>query len=720
MIPGAAIDGSMRSTDLHMKIEYLRQTHGHRVVTGATATPIANSITEVFVVLRYLRPDLLDAAKVDSFDGWAATFGDVVSDMEIGPTGGFQLKSRFARFKNVQELLRMFHVFADVKTAEDLKLPTPLLARRPGDGERSPETVVVEPSVELLTLMAELDQRADRLRSSFAGDNGDHLFKVLHDGRAAAVDLRLIGRDTEQGTKVQVAAERIAALWADHRNNIYPAADGTEHPTRGALQIVFCDLGTPKPRDDNQWTVYDELRTQVAARGVPRESVRFVHEAKNDQQKGELFAACRDGRVSVLVGSTPMMATGANVQLRAIALHHIDCPWKPAELHQRDGRIMRQGNKNDEIHILRYVTEGSFDAYSWQTVERKAAFISQVIRGRLDVREIEDIGDMALSASEVKALATGDTRMLERAKLQSDIARLDRLERAHHRNQTSLDHTITESERRAAAAAADANALRDVINASRDTSGDAFSMQIGTTRHTKRPDAGKQLLTRLIPELERIGKNSWTTVDLGEIATLGNVPITAAIGPYAGHPKVRLAVNGIARTATWFSPKEIQEADPTGLITRLENRLRGLEQVLNEANTDRDTAEKEASRAHDQLGNAFPQHDQLLELRTRLADIDGGIVDEVVTQASNGVPGNSTLQADTPAFVTERAGTDPAAEPPADDVEQSAFIERFHAVLTQKRNSEAAKPTVTEKPTRVETDARPTPTSSTSGPTMKS
>jgi hypothetical protein len=332
---------------------------------------------------------LLAVFGISDFDSWAATFGQTVTQIEMAPEGGnsFRQKTRFAKFTNVPEMLRRWHVSADIKTGDDLKLPVPALAQRPADGQRAPETVITQPSDVQLDIMASLGERADAIRNRQVQPEEDNMLKVCTDGRKAALDLRLLGLPMTDSGKVEAAADRITDLWQAHRDDTYPAPGGQDAPIRGSLQLVFCDIGTPS--DD--WNVYEELRDQLAARGLPRESIRFVHDAKSDRDKGELFAACRAGTVAVLIGSTEKMGVGTNVQFRAIALHHLDCPWRPADVAQREGRILRQGNHNSEVQILRYVTERSFDGYMWQTVERKARFIAQVMRGRLDVREIEDI-----------------------------------------------------------------------------------------------------------------------------------------------------------------------------------------------------------------------------------------------------------------------------------------------------------------------------------------
>jgi len=371
-IRDAAIDGSQRASDLDMKVDYLRRRNGRRVVTFATATPIANSVTEAYVMQRYLRPDLLDDAGIEVFDTWAATFGQVVSQVELAPEGGssFRMKSRFARFANVPEMLRMLHVAADVKTAADLALPVPGLKPR-DDGERVPETVSIEPSGDLLAYVRDLGERAAQVRTRAVRPDEDNMLKISGDGRRAALDLRLVGLPQDTPGKIAAAADRIAAIWAACDDDEYFDPGGLPYPGRGSLQLVFCDLGTPGPG----WNAYDELRAQLTTRGLPPEKVRFIHDAKTDRDKARLFAACRTGAVAVLVGSTEKMGVGTNVQDRAVALHHLDAPWRPADVAQREGRILRQGNLNRnlgrDVQIIRYVTERSFDGYMWQTSNAK-------------------------------------------------------------------------------------------------------------------------------------------------------------------------------------------------------------------------------------------------------------------------------------------------------------------------------------------------------------
>ena len=616
-ITDAAIDGSMRASDLHMKIDYLRRRNGSRVVTFATATPIANSVTEAHVMQRYLRPDLLEAAGVSVFDSWAATFGQVVTQVELAPEGGdsFRVKSRFARFRNVPEMLRMWHVFADVKTAADLDLPVPVLAERPGDGRRVPETVTVEPSGDLIEYVAGLGRRAEAIRNRAVAPEEDNMLKVSGDGRRAALDLRLAGLPQNVPGKIAAAADRITAIWRAHRDDAYRAPGGTPYPVRGSLQLVFCDLGTPGPA----WNAYDELRDQLTARGLPRAAVRFVHEAKTDTDLARLFAACRSGHVAVLIGSTEKMGVGTNVQDRAVALHHLDAPWRPADVDQREGRIIRQGNLNNEVQVIRYLAARSFDGYLWQTLERKARFIHDVMSPALDTREIGDIGDTVLSFSEAKALATNNPLLMDKAEADAALSRLVRAERAHHRNQDSLRRAVARQEEHIAAQTRLADDIDAAIARRQDTRGDAFTMTVDGHRYRKRADAGQHLLGFLRQEAANQLGFRQRTIRTGE---LGGFTLTVAVSQSLGQVNVTPALDGAPGTELTLTQRDLAETDPVGLVTRLENRLAHLETNKAKALAEIGHARSEADHATASLGQPFPQAADLAAARQRAQEID--------------------------------------------------------------------------------------------------
>ncbi|MET3920793.1 helicase-related protein [Arthrobacter sp. UYEF20] len=353
--------------------------------------------------------------------------------------------------------MEMFHTFADVKTAEDLKLPIPALAARDGDGLRQPNMLAVEPGPELRGYIQDIGQRVDRIQQRLVDSEEDNMLKVSSDGRKAALDMRLVDPALFQGgpTKISATADLLAGVYEEHKDRIYtdPAnrRTGEPDPVPGALQLVFCDFGTPSEK----WNVYGELKDQLRRRGVPEHLVRFIHEAKNDTEKGRLFAAARSGQIAVLVGSTSKMGVGTNIQKRAVHLVDLDAPWRPADVEQRHGRILRQGNQNPEVRISQVVTKESFDSFMWQGLERKSRFINQIMRGRLDVREIEDIGDNTLNFAQAKAITSGNPLVLEKAVADQELARLSRLDRAYHRNMVAVAHTKRGEQSAADAAAQD-------------------------------------------------------------------------------------------------------------------------------------------------------------------------------------------------------------------------------------------------------------------------
>ncbi|MBT8226106.1 MAG: helicase, partial [Dactylosporangium sp.] len=400
-VPGMSIRGSQRAQQMDLKLAWTRERHP-RWGTRATGTPIANSIGELFTEYRYLRPDLMERQGITDIDSWLATYAEGAVIIEVTPDGGGLRNKTRLNFVNLEKLADSLHVFADVKTKDDLDLHRPLLAAR-ADGQRLPEAVVVRPSAELLDKIAELldkiaelVERAAKLRGKRPQKGRDNILAIVGEGSAAALDLRLVGLTTDAAQKLDVAADRIAARYHVTRDRRYLAHDGQPHPRPGALQMVFCDLGTPSAKDPGRWSAYAELRTKLVARGMPRETIRFVHDATDDRQRAELFAACRDGRVAVLVGSTEKMGTGVNVQDRLLSLHHLDCPWRPCDLQQREGRIDRRGNQNPEIFIDRYVTERSLDSFKYQKIAYKAGLADQVLTGKAGSRS-EDVGEATLS-----------------------------------------------------------------------------------------------------------------------------------------------------------------------------------------------------------------------------------------------------------------------------------------------------------------------------------
>ena len=622
-IPGASIQGSQRATDLHMKVEFLREREGHRVMTGATATPIANSVTEMYVMQRYLRPDLLRSAGIQDFNTWAATFGQVVEEMELSVAGGdrFKLKSRFAKFQNVPELLKMFHTFADVKTAEDLNLPVPALAARPGDGLRQPAMIAVDPSAELRDYIQDIGNRVERIEQKLVDSEEDNMLKVSTDGRKAALDMRLVDPTLWQGgaTKISQTADLLAEVYEQHKDRIYTdTATGEPDLLPGALQLVFCDYGTPSDR----WNVYGELKDQLRRRGVPEHMVRFIHEAKNDAEKGRLFAAARSGQIAILMGSTSKMGVGTNIQKRAVHLVDMDAPWRPDHVEQRHGRILRQGNQNPEVRISQVVTKESFDSFMWQGLERKSRFINQIMRGRLDVREIEDLGDNTLNFAQAKAITSGNPLVLEKAVADQELARLSRLDRAYNRNMVAVAHTKRGEQSAAAAAAQDLPLIHAALARTVDTSADAFNVRIDGKTLDNRGDAAEALRAWAGRQGHRL-MNLYGHDELGTIANLGGHELRAKLMPSRDLDRatVEVRIEGVPRATTQLARKGLLAAD-IGTIRQLENRVSSLPRLAADIEGRRQEALSRVEQADQALAEPFKYADALKTARQETARID--------------------------------------------------------------------------------------------------
>ena len=422
-VAGLPAGGSERATDMFMKARYLDRKHPGRGVTFANGTPISNSMVELYTMQRFLDPAGLRSRGLEHFDGWAATFGEVVDTMEISPDGAtLKPRSRFAKFVNLPELVQMFRAFADVQTADMLDLPRPAL-----EGGK-PQTVACPMSDEQHASQLKLVERYDRIRTERVDPSEDNALSITTDGRKLALDGRMLGGTEDfPGSKVNALVDNVVRIW--HRTA----------GTRGT-QMVFCDMGVhPKP-----FSAYDEIVKKLGERGIPPAQVAVMGDADTDAKKNALFEKVRQGTVRVLLGSTAKMGTGTNVQRRLVALHHLDAPWKPAEVEQREGRILRQGNTNAEVGIYRYVTEGSFDAYMWQALETKARFIAQVMSGDCAVRKAEDIGGQELSYAEVKAIASGNPAVLTLAETDAELQRLAILRKNHHDGQYLARRSLKE------------------------------------------------------------------------------------------------------------------------------------------------------------------------------------------------------------------------------------------------------------------------------------
>lgn len=412
-VAGLSTSDALKSSDLFMKCRYMDELTGGKGIIFATGTPISNSMTEMYTIQRYLQYDLLEKKNLTHFDAWASTFGETVTAIELAPEGtGYRARTRFSKFHNLPELMAMFKEVADIKTADTLDLPRP---------EAHYETVVVKPSQLQQEMVKELADRAAAVHANLVDPTVDNMLKITSDGRKIGLDQRLMNPmlPDDEDSKVNACTENIYQIWRDSKND-------------RLTQLAFCDFSTPNK--DGRFNVYDDIRGKLLTRGIPAEEMAFIHEANTETRKKELFAKVRQGKVRVLFGSTFKMGAGTNVQDKLLALHDLDCPWRPSDLEQRGGRIVRQGNNNPEVFIYRYATEGTFDSYLWQTVENKQKFISQIMTSKSPVRACEDVDETALSYAEIKALCAGNPLIKEKIDLDIEVARL-RLLRADHQSQ---------------------------------------------------------------------------------------------------------------------------------------------------------------------------------------------------------------------------------------------------------------------------------------------
>lgn len=643
-IPGASITGSQRATDLDMKLGYLRETFGNRVVTMATGTPIANSITEAHVMMRYIRPDLLHDTGVAAFDDWAKTFGQTVSRFERNAAGHLVSKERFSKFKNVPEMLATWQQFADVKMSEDLDLDVPDLALN-ADGERRPQLEVITRSQTLANYMGVLERRLEALaaRGGRPGKGEDNHLTVYSDGRKAALDTRLVGHDPGgEYMKVSKVAKNVAEIWTENKDTLYPVSEdqpGTLSDQPGALQIVFCDISTPSTE---KWNFYDQLKSELATGyGMDRDRIRFIHEAKNDEQKASLFRQARDGHIDVLIGSTSKMGTGANIQLRAKALHHVDCPWRPDEVTQREGRIIRQGNANDEVNIIRYATDNSFDSTAWGTIARKAAPIQQIMRGRIDVREIEDPGDMELDAQALMAAASGNPLIAEKVELEADVSKLQRRERAYDRQEQATRHKLniaTSSH----AFATDALPEVDALIAKTQQTGEEFTATVNGRTYDKRSSAQGALINDVVTVAGQGRRMAYHLMGDHRPAMMQlhghDIGWSVGEGP-ARNAHVKLTLDGSDLTGTWvsYSWNDLVNTDAAAnVIVSLENRIKNLPKLRADLEQRLNDSAQEVEALTPKVGHPFPHADELATARTRLAEVNAKLaLDEAGTSAAD-------------------------------------------------------------------------------------
>jgi N12 class adenine-specific DNA methylase/predicted O-methyltransferase YrrM len=475
-IAGLPQTSSQRAFDMYLKVRHLQNLNGGGGVIFATGTPVTNTMAEMYTMQRYLQRSDLEKQGLQHFDSWAATFGEPVTAMELSPDGaGYRLNTRFARFVNVPELMQQFRQMADIQTAEMLQLPVPKLY------QGKPIIVSAPATPELKAFVASLVKRAERLKTNRVDPSEDNMLKITGEGRKAALDLRLVGRFRDHpDSKIHHAATEVFQIW-----------DQTKQER--LTQLVFCDLSTPKQGTDKSFSAYNDLKAKMMLKGIPAEEIAFVQDFDTDAAKSALFKQVRSGQIRILMGSTQKMGTGTNVQERLIAEHHLDPPWRPSDIEQRDGRILRQGNKNPEVKIFRYVTEGSFDAYMWGILETKAKFIGQIMTNESHVRRIEDLDAPALTYAEVKAIASGNPLVIEKAQVDAEVMRLNRLRSQHSESlyitRTSIRRALEDLPRIQEKIAH----LETDLTVRQGTQGEAFAMNIGSQTYRDREAAGEAL-----------------------------------------------------------------------------------------------------------------------------------------------------------------------------------------------------------------------------------
>ena len=584
-VGGIAQTEAQKSSDLFMKCRYLDEITGNRGTVFATGTPVSNSMVELYSVQRYLQYDTLAQNGLQHFDSWASTFGETVTALELAPEGtNYRAKTRFAKFYNLPELMQMFREVADIQTADMLKLPVPTV---------NYHNIKTKPSEIQTEMVASLAKRAEKVRARLVEPNIDNMLKITNDGRKLALDQRMIDPmlPDDPESKVNACVDNVYRIWEEHADT-------------KATQLVFCDLSTPK--NDGTFNVYDDMREKLIARGIPAEQIRFIHEATTDAQKKELFGKVRSGEVRVLFGSTPKMGAGTNVQDRLIAIHNLDCPWRPSDLEQRQGRIERQGNMFPEVEVYRYVTEQTFDAYLYQLVESKQKFISQIMTSKSPVRSAEDVDEVALSFAEVKMLATGDARFKEKMDLDIQVSKLRVLKQSYLSEHYDLEdrvlkyypQTIKEYEERIAGYENDAA----LVEQHKPQGEDKFCpMTLKGMTYTEKADAGEMLL-----------------------AICKDYPMSAAteIGSYRGF-RIEIYYDTVnAHYCMNLCGKAKHKvdlgADAFGNLTRIENELSKLPARLEAAKTKKAETIAQLETAKEEIKKPFAFEDELKEKTERL------------------------------------------------------------------------------------------------------
>lgn len=588
-VGGIAQTEAQKSSDLFMKCRYLDEITGGRGTVFATGTPISNSMVELYTIQRYLQYETLVENGLQHFDAWASTFGETVTAYELKPEGtGYRTKTRFAKFYNLPELMAMFKQVADIKTADTLNLPTPTPHYH---------NVAVKPSEMQKTMVADLAERAEKVRGGNVDPSVDNMLKITNDGRKLALDQRMINPmlPDNEGSKINACVDNIFTIWQDN----------TE---KKSAQLVFCDLSTPKP--DAEFSVYTDIRQKLIERGVPESEIRFIHEAKTEVQKQELFKKVRKGEVRVLLGSTQKMGAGTNVQNKLIALHDIDCPWRPSDLEQRSGRIIRQGNENPDVEIYRYVTEETFDAYLYQLVEGKQKFAAQIMTSKSPVRTAEDIDDTALSYAEIKMLATGNPYIKEKMDMDIQVNKLKMLKSYYLSQKYDLEDKIIKFyPQEIALQTARIKGLKADLEIQKthpkEIDGKFVGMTIQGTEYKDKAEAGKAII-----EFCKTKTNADTEI----------------LGEYRGF-KMEIEFNQYERayvvTLRENSSYHITlGTDIHGNITRLDNAIDGIESRLDKAEEQLANTQAQLETAKVEVEKPFAQEDELQQKMARLTELN--------------------------------------------------------------------------------------------------
>lgn len=475
-VAGIGKSSSQRATDMLLKCQYLQEMNQGRGVVFATGTPISNSMSEMYVMQRFLQPQLLQKLGLNFFDNWAATFGEVVSSLEITPEGsGYRMKSRFAKFHNLPELMSMFRLVADIQTADMLKLPVPQL-----EGDKA-NVIVSDRSPYQKQMMDEFVERAEKIRNNEVDAKEDNMLKLTNEAKLMSIDPRLVHEDApaDPMSKLNLCITNVFDIWQETQAN-------------RLTQVIFSDSGTPKP---GHFNVYDEMKSQLALRGIPEQEIAFIHDVNTDAAREALFEQLRRGEVRILLGSTQKMGTGTNIQTKLIAAHHIDCPWRPSDIIQRDGRILRQGNQNETVQIFRYVTKGTFDSYLWQIQEQKLRYISQVMTGKSISRSCQDADETVLSAAEVKAVAVGNPMLAEKMEVDNEVIRLKLLKTNWHNEQVMLERQLSQHYPQVLASCAEKLEQYEADwKLAEPHRLEEFSITLNGTVYAERPQAGEVLL----------------------------------------------------------------------------------------------------------------------------------------------------------------------------------------------------------------------------------